>query len=269
MTAPNVPSGLDPRYRALLSAGDALRSFDPVAQVHIRDRLEQLIAADPNFANGFSLLAVFHSREHMVGFGARPGEPPPLDRALKAARRGIELRPQSARAYHVLFSMLFLRGEKDAGIAAAEKAIALNPYDALIPTELGGRLIYCGDIDRGMAILHDAVGSSAVLPSWSHFALFVGHYMRGDIAEARYHASQLTSETYVYGQLARALITHIDGDAAETRRAVQTILSLQPAWGDDPRREIGKLVNASAIADRLAGDLVATGYLSDPDSTAL
>ena len=81
----------------------------------MRDRLEQLIAIDPNFANGFSLLAVFHSREHMVGFGARPGEPPPLDRALKAARRGIELRPQSARAYHVLFSVLFLRGEKDAG----------------------------------------------------------------------------------------------------------------------------------------------------------
>ena len=99
-----------------------------------------------------------------------------------------------------------------------------------------------------MAILRDAIGFSAVLPSWSHFALFVGHYMRGDIAEARYHASQLTSETYVYGQLARALITHIDGDAAETRRAVQAILSLQPAWGEDPRREIGKLV--TCVRDR-------------------
>ena len=52
----------------------------------------------------------------------------------------------------------------------------------------------------------DAVGFGAILPSWSHFSLFVGHYMRGDLAEARYHASQLTSETYVYGQLARALI---------------------------------------------------------------
>jgi tetratricopeptide (TPR) repeat protein len=259
---------LDPRYQALLSAGDALRSFDPVAQIRVRDRLEQLIAIDPNFANGFLLLAVFYSREYLVGFGARPGESPPLDRALKAARRGIELRPQSARAYHLLFSMLFLRGEKEAGIVAAQKASALNPYDVLIPTELGARLIYCGDIDRGMAILRDAIGFGAVLPSWSHFALFVGHYMRGEIAEARYHASQLTSETYVYGQLARALIAHADGEATETRRAVQTILSLQPAWGEDPRREIGRLVNASAIADRLAGDLVATGYLSDADSGA-
>ncbi len=252
---------LDPRYRALLDAADVLRSFDPAGHVRARDRLEQLIAIDPNFANGFALLAVFHAREHLVGFGARPHDPPALDRALKAARRGIELKPESARAYHILLIVLFLRGEKDAGIVAAEKAIALNPYDVLIPTEYGGRMIYCGDVDRGMAILHDAVGFGAVLPSWSHFALFVGYYMRGDIAEARYHASQLTSETYVYGQLARALIAHADGDVTETRRAVQTILSLQPAWGKAPRREIGKLINASAIADRLASDLLATGYL--------
>jgi tetratricopeptide (TPR) repeat protein len=254
-------AALDPRYRALLDAADVLRSFDPAGHVRARDRLEQLIAIDPNFANGFALLAVFHAREHLVGFGARPHDPPALDRALKAARRGIELKPQSARAYHILLIVLFLRGEKDAGIVAAEKAIALNPYDVLIPTEYGGRMIYCGDVDRGMAILHDAVGFGAVLPSWSHFALFVGYYMRGDIAEARYHASQLTSETYVYGQLARALIAHADGDVTETRRAVQAILSLQPAWGKAPRREIGKLINASAIADRLASDLLATGYL--------
>ena len=259
-------AALDPRYRALLDAADVLRSFDPAGHVRARDRLEQLIAIDPNFANGFALLAVFHAREHLVGFGARPHDPPALDRALKAARRGIELKPQSARAYHILFIVLFLRGEKDAGIVAAEKAIALNPYDVLIPTEYGGRMIFCGEIDRGMAILHDAVGFGAVLPSWSHFALFVGHYMRGDLAEARYHASQLTSETYVYGQLARALIAHADGDAAEARRCVQTILSLQPAWRETPRREIGRLINASAIADRLAGDLVATGYLSGPGS---
>jgi len=255
-------AALDPRYRALLDAADVLRSFDPAGHVRARDRLEQLIAIDPNFANGFALLAVFHAREHLVGFGARPHDPPALDRALKAARRGIELKPQSARAYHILFIVLFLRGEKDAGIVAAEKAIALNPYDVLIPTEYGGRMIFCGEIDRGMAILHDAVGFGAVLPSWSHFALFVGHYMRGDLAEARYHASQLTSETYVYGQLARALIAHADGDATEARRCVQTILSLQPAWREAPRREIGRLINASAIADRLAGDLLATGYLS-------
>ena len=156
-------AALDPRYRRLLEGGDVFRSFDPAAHVRARDGLEQLTALDPNFAAGFTLLAALYGREHMAGFGARPDDPPPLDRALKAARRGIELRPQSARGYHILFTMLFLRGEKDAGIVAAEKAIALNPYDILIPTEYGGRMIYCGDIDRGMEMLQDAVGFGAVL----------------------------------------------------------------------------------------------------------
>ena len=250
---------LDPRYEALIEAADALRSFEPDAHVRTRDRLEQLGELDPNFANGFMVLALFYGREYWIGIDDRRNDAPPLDRALKVARRAIELRPQSARAYHVLLTVLFLRGEKDAGIAAAERALALNPYDVLAMGEYGARLIYCGEIDRGMAIVNESAGLSPVLPVWSHFALFVGYYVRGDLAKARYHASQLTNEAYVYGQLARALMAQQDGDAAEARRAVQAILALQPAWGADPRRQIGKLIKAEALADRLSADF--TGIL--------
>ncbi len=74
------------------------------------------------------------------------------------------------------------------------------------------------------------------------------------MVEARSQASQLTSETYVYGQLARALIARLDGDRTEFDRAKEVILALQPAWGADPRKEIGKVIIAPAIADRLATD---------------
>jgi hypothetical protein len=251
---------LDPRYACLLEGGDALRSFDPAAQARVREGLERLTALDPNFAAGFTLLAALYGREHMAGIGARPGEPPALDRALKAARRGIELQPQSARGYHILFAILFFRGEKDAGILAAEKAIALNPYDILITAEYGGRLIYCGEVDRGMEMLQRTVGSGAILPSWSHFSLFVGHYMRGDLAAARYHAGQMTTETYVYGQLARAVIAGADGNIEEAHRAKRAIFALQPAWKEDPRGGIAKLINAPEIVDRLHEALAATGY---------
>ena len=243
---------LDPRYCCLLEGGDALRSFDPAAHARVREGLERLTTLDPNFAAGFTLLAALYGREHMAGFGARPGDPPPLDRALKAARRGIELRPQSARGYHILFAILFFRGEKDAGILAAEKAIALNPYDILITAEYGGRLIYCGEVDRGMEMLHRAVGSGAILPSWSHFSLFVGHYMRGDLAAARYHAGQMTTETYVYGQLARAVIAarrrqYRGGRPGETGH-------FRPSAGleGDSRGGIAKLINAPAIVGSAA-----------------
>ena len=180
---------------------------------------------------------------------------------MKAARRGIELRPQSARGYHILFNILFFRGEDEGAIQTAEKAVALNKYDLLILADYGGRLICAGQIDRGMEILNKAVGAGAILPGWHHFYQFVAHYMRGEWVEARYQAAQLTSEPHVYGQLARAIVAHRDGDAAEAERAVKAIVAAEPAWRDNPRHEIGKTITAPDIADRLTADLIATGYL--------
>jgi len=250
---------LDPRYVGLLEGGDALRSFDPATHTRARAALERLTERDPNFAAGFSLLAALYGREYMSGLGARPDDTPPLDRALKAARRGIELRPQSARAYHILFGILFYRGDTEAGIAAADTAISLNPYDILISAEFGGRLIYCGEIERGMGMLQHAEAPGMILPSWTHFSLFVGHYMRGDLAAARYHAGQLTNETYVYGQVARALIAFADGQTEEARRAKRAIYALNPAWRTDPRAEIGKLIMSPKVAERLVHDLLGSG----------
>jgi adenylate cyclase len=252
---------LDRRYCCLLEAGDALRSYDPAAHVRVRAELENLIAADPNFATGHTTLAAFFCREFFTGFGARPGDAPALDRALKAVRRGIELKPQNARGYHILFNILYFLGENDGGAATAEKAMALNRYDLLIMSDYGGRLICSGDVDRGMEILRKAVNIGAVSPSWNHFYLFLAHYMRGEWSEARYQAGQLTHETYVYGQLARAVMAQHDGDAVEAARAAKAILSAQPSWRDNPRGEIGKSVTAPDIADRLTRDLIAIGHL--------
>ena len=252
---------LDMRYCCLLEAGDALRTYDPAANARVREGLEHLVAIDPNFAIGHTMLAILYARQYFTGFGVRPGDGPPLDRALKAARRGIELRPQSARGYHILFNILFFLAENEGAIQTAEKAVALNKYDLLILADFGGRLICAGQINRGLELLNKAVGAGAILPGWHHFYQFVAHYTRGEWVEARYQAAQLTSEPHVYGQLARSIVAHHDGDAGEAERAVKAIVTAEPAWRDNPRYEIGKTITAPDIADRLTTDLIATGYL--------
>ncbi len=245
----------DPRYRALMEVGDALRSFDPL---RARGELERLTALDPSFAAAFSYLGVIDAVGYVHGF-SDPGDATALDRALKSARRGVELKPHSAFAYHILFVVLFFRGETEAGCAAAEKAIALNPYDVAIRADYGGRLIFAGELDKGMEMLRDTVPFGAILPGWTHFYLFLGHYLRDELPEARFHAGQMTNETHIYGQLSRALIAHRDGQAEEARRTIQAILSAHPHWKADPRREIGKLITGAEIADRLARELADAG----------
>jgi tetratricopeptide (TPR) repeat protein len=253
--------GGDPRYVCMIDAAEVIKSFDPAGNARIRGEIEELMKVYPGFAAGYSYLAIVYAREYLFGSGRRPGDSPPLDRALDAARKGIELRPQSARAYHAMSAVLFYRREIEAGIAAAETAMSLNPYDLLTVCDYGGRLIASGQIDKGMALLLEMTGVGAVLPSWIHFFLFVGHYMRDDLAAARYHAGQLTSTTHVFGHMARALIAVRDNKVDEARQLIRLIFALQPAWKSDPRHEIGKLLIDQAIVERLSGELEAAGLL--------
>src|SRR5262249_49771629 len=130
--------GGDPRLRCLLLTADSFRSFDLAEHEAARSCLERLTEIDKGFADGFSYLAAALNREFVYGFGRNAADPRVLDQALALARRGIELNPASARAYQVLSTVLFSRGEIKEAFAAVERALALNPYDLIILGEYGG-----------------------------------------------------------------------------------------------------------------------------------
>ena len=249
----------DPRYRCVLLAADALRSQQLTEYEAARSCLERLTALDPSFAVGFSFLAVLYTREHQLGYTARPGDSPPLDRALRAARRAVELNPASSRAYVVLMVALFARGDTAEAFAAGDKALALNPYDTLTLAEYGGRLVLTDDLARGMAMLRRAGEFGTIRPSWQHFYMFLGCYLAGDLHEASYQASQITAEDYAFGYLAKALAAAATGDAARTREAIDRLIALAPAWRDDPRQELRRFIPDPGIVDRLGQDLAIAG----------
>src|SRR5262249_20945614 len=54
---------LDPRYRCILLAEDALRSYDPAQHVAAHACLERLTALDKSFAQGFTFLSAMYGAE--------------------------------------------------------------------------------------------------------------------------------------------------------------------------------------------------------------
>src|SRR5262249_53698310 len=159
------------------------------------------------------------NREFVYGFGRNAADPRVLDQALALARRGIELNPASARAYQVLSTVLFSRGEIKEAFAAVERALALNPYDLIILGDYGGRLVTVGEIERGLKILAQAAEHGTVRPSWHHFYLFLGNYLIGNFAEAGFHADQIANDAYPHGLVARVLVAAHNGDQARKERA--------------------------------------------------
>ena len=249
----------DPRYRCLVEVIDSFRSFDPAQQERGRDCLDQLTARDPGFALGFSYLAAVDLREYLYDFGKRPGAAPPLDRGLTAARRGVELNPESSRAYEMLFVIQFARRDLAAAFEAANKAITINRYDMRLLGAYGARLISSDDIDKGLAALRQAGDDGTVRPPFEEFFLFLGEYLRGDITSANFHADQITNDSFQLGLIARALAAAAKGDGEAATRALSRLVTLNPAWRDDTRGTLARFFYAPAIVDRLSSDLAAAG----------
>ncbi len=249
----------DPRYRCLVEVIDSFSSFDTAQQERGRDCLEQLTARDPGFALGFSYLAAIDLREYLYDFAQRPGEVSPLDRGLTAARRGVELNPESARAYEMLFVIQFARRDLAAAFDAANKAITLNRYDMRLLGSYGARLISSGDIDKGLAVLKQSGDDGTVRPPFEEFFVFLGEYLRGDITSAVFHADQITNDSFQLGLIARALAAAARGESEAATRALSRLVALNPAWRDDTRTTLAKFFYAQAIVDRLASDLAAAG----------
>lgn len=245
----------DPRYRAIVAASEAFRSFDPEQHQEARERLERLTAEDPTFASGFAYLAALYFRDYQYGLEPPERDFDTLDRALQFARKAIELKPEISRGYQMLFGVLFARREIAAAFAAGDKARALNPYDTTVIADYGGRLVVLGEIDRGMALLQDAAQFGTVRPSWHHFYLFLGSYLRGDLTNTMHHANQITADSYPLGPIARALAAGMAGDRRRAQQAIARLSVISPAWSADTRGQLARLFPVEALADRLAREL--------------
>lgn len=249
----------DVRYQCVVQAIEERRRDDSAGRQRALACLNQVTASDPTYASAFAALSLLAVHEYYADDSGDRGS---VDRALKAALRAVELRPESARAHQALMSALFARGEIAAALAEGEKAVALNPYDMTVLGAYGVHLVASGELEKGKALLQQAVAETpARTPAFS-FALFLCAYLQGDYATASSHASLLTSETYPFDLVARALDAWRDGDREQARQTIDKLVALHAAWRSDTRSRLLRLIPSPAIVDRLAQDLAAAG-LSD------
>lgn len=249
----------DPRYRCLLEAYEYWRTFEPGQHARARDCLERAIVEEPSFAAAYTSLSELILQEYRRNLNVRAGDAPPLDRALRAARRAVELRPGSARAYQALMDVYFLMGEYALTLATGEKAVALNPYDPNLLACYGARLVALGEVDKGARVLQDAVADIVVRPPWVDFFLFLAAYLVDDKDAAATYAGQIMSDKFAIGFAARALVAAQRGDASAARRLLDQMVAIHPGWREDPRRELKRLFPSDAVTDRLARDLAQAG----------
>jgi tetratricopeptide (TPR) repeat protein len=248
-------AAVDPNYSCILDSYEYWRRYSSDLHERVRACLERLTAAVPNSSIGHAMLAYVYARQHYFGRTGREADVPWADRAFAAARRAVELNPNSALAFHALSGALFARNNIPQGLVAAEKAVELNPYNVIMTSGFGFRLVRVGEIERGLALLRQAAPYRSGFSSWYAFTMCVGSYLTGDLVTAAKYDLAAITDTFPPGFVASALIAAKTGDQPRARQAIDRLVALQPLWRDNPRHALEKIFHAPWMVERLLHDL--------------
>jgi adenylate cyclase len=146
-----------------------------------RESLEHALEIDPNFDQAWSHLSWIYTDEEVFGYNPLPDS---MGRALKAARRAVELVPTNYHSHWLLARVHYFSGEKDQYFAEAEKSLSLNSNDGTTVGLIGCYMLLAGEWDRGAALIERARVLNPKHPDYLHWFLSARDIHRRDFQEA-------------------------------------------------------------------------------------
>ena len=191
----------------------------------LRPIVERAVEQAKGYADLWALLAIIYSDEYRHGFNPRPD---PLDRALDAARRAVDLAPSSHFAHYALASVLFFRRDLQAFRPIAERAVALNPPDCSCVAYMGALMAFTGDWTRGIALVERAIAINPHHPGWCWMPLFHHAYLQRDYAAALAAIVKVNMPGYVHAQVLLVAAHGQVGGEAAARDALRELLLMDP-----------------------------------------
>ena len=188
-----------------------------------------------------------------------------LDRALTAARRGVELDRANQFAMVALAQTHFFRQDLAAFGPAAERAMALNPLNTDAVGILGLQIVHTGEFERGTAIVRRAMELNANHAGWMHFAPLWDHFHNGEYEQALECANRVDVPGLFWPYLVMASACGHLGRRAEAAAAVRDLLALDPEFAAHARSNVGTWHFASGLMEPILEGLRKAG-LSIPET---
>ena len=168
-------------YECLTVALAYDKHLSPDYHLRARESLERAVELDPNFDEAWSHLSWIYTDERIFGFNPLPN---PMERALAAARKAIELNPDNYHSHWLLSRVHYFMGHRDLFLAEAQRALDLNSSDGTTLGLLGLYIAFAGEWDRGMDMVSKAKLLNPNHPDYYYSALGIGAFVKGNHATA-------------------------------------------------------------------------------------
>ena len=234
----------------------------PSAHAALKIRLQRAAERDERQSDLWACLTQIYVDEYAFGFR---DDATSLDRALAAARRGVELDRANQFAMVALAQTHFFRQDLAAFGPAAERAMALNPLNTDALGILGLQIVHTGEFERGTAIVRRAMELNANHAGWMHFAPLWDHFHNGEYEQALECANRVDVPGLFWPFLVMASACGHLGRRAEAKAAVRDLLTLDPDFAAHALSNVGTRHFASGLMDPILDGLRKAG-LSIPET---
>ena len=237
-------------HEALLRSFSFLERISPTEHATARRILERAVERDPNQADAWAMLAILYDTEFADEFNPRPN---PLERAMAAAQRAVDLAPTHAFGHYALAFTYFFRKEMASFRAAAERALALNPMDGSVMGILGICVHHAGERERGAQMAAVAMQLNPHHPPVLHSPAFIDAYSEAKYAEALDVVARMDMPGFFHAVALRAAALGQLGRHEAAQKALQELLTLRPDFANSVRRDYEKWWDSEIIEHLIDG----------------
>jgi serine/threonine protein kinase len=249
-----VVRGTDPAlwspYEALLHFFAYHQRLTAADHLAARSGLERAVEISPRNADCWAVLSLVYAHEYAHGFNTGPH---PLERALSAASRAVDLAPGNPLAHQAMSTVLLLRKEVAASLHEADRAIALNPFDAGCNANMGANIAFAGDWVRGCAFIERSMDLNPQHPVWYRGMLSYREYWSGNYRAAIDEAVRTNAPYLFWLQIVLAAAHGQLGEQQPASAAVRAVITQIPSFSANPRAILNTWIQPDMVEHLIQG----------------
>ena len=147
-----------------------------------RDMAKQVIALDPDYPGGYTLLARTYLKDLRHGKGKNPSED--LEQAFQLVQRVLNMDESDIYGHIILGQIYFRRNQNEKAIEKLEKAVSLNPNSEDAINALGSVLLWMGHAQKAVGLFEKAIRLDPVHTQKTYLRLARAYIYLGSYKEA-------------------------------------------------------------------------------------
>jgi TolB-like protein/Tfp pilus assembly protein PilF len=214
--------------KSMEARGQVLR-YTKEGNARAHQLFEEVIALDPDYARGYSGLAISYAADVWLGTSKSPRES--LAKAIELGEKAVSLDESDATNQAVLAYLFALTRQYDKAVSQVERALALDPNSYSVINNCGLALAYSGNHEDALPLLERAVrlnpsiAQSFVMSSMAYRV--VGRY--GEAWDQAKKAVERDPKSQL-AQIALAATSILTGHEEEASLAAAEVLKINPTF---------------------------------------